>query len=102
MPGALAPSAAVPEVVSVVSTLPDLLARTPSAVLVALGIALMVVLALVLMVRTERRRRRAEAAERVVAGQLRTITASMREGVIAYDMDLQLTFVNPAFERLTG
>ena len=35
-------------------------------------------------------------------GQLRTITASMREGVIAYDMDLQLTFVNPAFERLTG
>jgi PAS domain S-box-containing protein len=89
-------------VVSVVSTLPDLLARTPSTVLVALGIALMVVLALVLMVRTERRRRRAEAAERVVAGQLRTITASMREGVIAYDMDLQLTFVNPAFERLTG
>ena len=24
------------------------------------------------------------------------------KGVIAYDMDLQLTFVNPAFERLTG
>jgi PAS domain S-box-containing protein len=26
----------------------------------------------------------------------------MREGVIAYDMDLKLKFVNPAFERLTG
>ncbi len=26
----------------------------------------------------------------------------MREGVIAYDMDRRLTFVNPAFERLTG
>ena len=68
----------------------------------ALGIAVMVVLALVVMIRSERRRRRAEGAEQVVAGQLRTITASMREGVIAYDMDLQLTFVNPAFERLIG
>ena len=68
----------------------------------ALGIAVMVVLALVVMIRSERRRRRAEGAEQVVAGQLRTITATMREGVIAYDMDLQLTFVNPAFERLTG
>jgi PAS domain S-box-containing protein len=26
----------------------------------------------------------------------------MREGVIAYDMERRLTFVNPAFERLTG
>ena len=26
----------------------------------------------------------------------------MREGVITYDMDRRLTFVNPAFERLTG
>jgi PAS domain S-box-containing protein len=84
------------------STVPELLARTPSPILVALGIAVMVVLALVIMVRAERRRRRAEAAERVVAGQLRTITATMREGVIAYDMELQLTFVNPAFERLIG
>ena len=82
--------------------LSDLLARTPSPILFALGVTLMVVLALVLMVRVERRRRRAVNAERVTAGQLRTITASMREGVIAYDMDLQLTFVNPAFERLTG
>ena len=85
-----------------VPALPELLARTPSPILLALGVALMVVLALVLMVRTERRRRRAERSERIVTGQLRTITASMREGVIAYDMNLQLTFVNPAFERLTG
>jgi PAS domain S-box-containing protein len=82
--------------------LSDLLARTPSPILIAFGVTVMVVLALVLLVRVERRRRRAENAERVTAGQLRTITASMREGVIAYDMDLQLTFVNPAFERLTG
>jgi PAS domain S-box-containing protein len=49
-----------------------------------------------------RRRRRAERSESTALGQLRTITASMREGVIAYDMDLRLTLVNPAFERLTG
>ena len=70
--------------------------------------------------RRQRRRRRAGGAARGLAGrsgaggggrsvrrarplgQLRTITATMREGVIAYDMDLRLTFVNPAFERLTG
>ncbi|MGN6390996.1 MAG: PAS domain S-box protein, partial [Gemmatimonadales bacterium] len=49
-----------------------------------------------------RRRRRALRAEAMALGQLRTITATMREGVIAYDMDLRLTLVNPAFERLTG
>jgi len=49
-----------------------------------------------------RGRRRAELAARTAAGQLRTVTATMREGVIAYDMGLQLSFVNPAFERLTG
>jgi PAS domain S-box-containing protein len=48
------------------------------------------------------RRRRADAAAATARNQLRTVTASMREGVIAYDMDLRLTFVNPAFERLTG
>jgi PAS domain S-box-containing protein len=49
--------------------------------------------------------RRRRAAERVVAelrSQLQTVTATMREGVITYDMDRKLTFVNPAFERLTG
>ena len=49
-----------------------------------------------------RRRRRAQRAESTALGQLRTITATMREGVVAYDMDLRLTLVNPAFERLTG
>ena len=62
-------------------------------------------LALVLLVAwlVERRRRKGEERRAATTrGQLRTITASMREGVIAYDMDLRLTFVNPAFERLTG
>jgi PAS domain S-box-containing protein len=34
--------------------------------------------------------------------QLQTVTATMREGVIAYDMNRRLKFANPAFERLTG
>jgi PAS domain S-box-containing protein len=60
-------------------------------------------LALLLVWVFERRRRgRAEQRAATALGQLRTITATMREGVIAYDMDLRLTFVNPAFERLTG
>ncbi|MDQ3138154.1 MAG: PAS domain S-box protein [Gemmatimonadota bacterium] len=84
-----------------VSALPDLLARTPAAALAALALAM--VLALLALFWAERRRRlRAEHAGGSAAGQLRTITASMREGVIAYDMDRQLTVVNPAFERLTG
>ena len=37
-----------------------------------------------------------------VRSQLQTVTATMREGVIAYDMDRQFRFANPAFERLTG
>ncbi len=69
----------------------------------AIGAAVLVVLLLVALVLVERRRRRAaETAGATTQGQLRTLTASMREGVIAYDMDLRLTFVNPAFERLTG
>jgi PAS domain S-box-containing protein len=84
----------------VVPALSDLLARVhpavlPIAILVALGLAAALILEL-------RGRRRAELAGSTAAGQLRTVTATMREGVIAYDMDLQLTFVNPAFERLTG
>ncbi|HEX6670311.1 MAG TPA: PAS domain-containing protein, partial [Gemmatimonadales bacterium] len=63
----------------------------------ALALALLVT-ALVLW----RQRRRAEHDAATARGQLRTVTASMREGVIAYDMNLQLSFVNPAFERLTG
>ena len=75
--------------------------RIPSLVLVAIGFV--AALGLVAVVALERRRRRrAEGAAGTALGQLRTVTASMREGVIAYDMDLRLTFVNPAFERLTG
>ncbi len=55
-----------------------------------------------LLWREHRRRKRAERAIAGVRSQLQTVTATMREGVIAYDMDRRLKFVNPAFERLTG
>ena len=59
------------------------------ALLVALGVQL-------------GKRRRAQRAAAEARGHLRAVTATMREGVVAYDMRLQLAFVNPAFERLTG
>jgi PAS domain S-box-containing protein len=66
-------------------------------------VALVLAVALLAVFRGERRRRRlADEAARTATGQLRTMAASMREGVIAYDMELRLTLVNPAFERLTG
>jgi len=49
-----------------------------------------------------RRRRRAERSTAEMQSQLQTVTATMREGVIAYDMERNLSFINPAFERLTG
>jgi PAS domain S-box-containing protein len=75
----------------------------PGTLAVAAGVG--GALALVLLVTALvlwRQRRRAEHDAAAARGQLRTVTASMREGVIAYDMNLQLSFVNPAFERLTG
>jgi PAS domain S-box-containing protein len=68
------------------------------------GGALLALLALLLVLlwREGRRRRRAERLAAETQSQLQTVTATMREGVIAYDMERQLTFVNPAFERLTG
>jgi PAS domain S-box-containing protein len=85
----------------VVPGLSDLLTRvSPAGVATAAGVLALIMLAVA--VRQWRRRRRAETAAASTLGQLQTITASMHEGVIAYDMDLQLTFVNPAFERLTG
>ena len=48
------------------------------------------------------KRRRAQRAAAEARGHLRSVTAAMREGVVAYDMRLHLSFVNPAFERLTG
>jgi PAS domain S-box-containing protein len=56
----------------------------------------------VLLWRERRRRRGAERANAEIRSQLQTVTATMREGVIAYDMERRLRFVNPAFERLTG
>ena len=77
--------------------------QLPGAYLMAGGalLALLVVL-LVLLWREDRRRRRAERSAAETQSQLQTVTATMREGVISYDMERQLTFVNPAFERLAG
>ncbi|MEO6056822.1 MAG: hypothetical protein ABIQ49_08280, partial [Gemmatimonadales bacterium] len=72
-----------------VPALADLLSRTPPAVLAALAVAVLAAVALLATVWVERRgRRRALAAAATAAVQLRTITSSMREGVIAYDMNL--------------
>ncbi len=82
----------------------DSLARLAPQTLWAV-IAVLAILALMLAaaVAPQRsRRRQAERAAREIRSQLRAITATMREGVIAYDMQYQLVFANPAFERLTG
>jgi PAS domain S-box-containing protein len=65
------------------------------------GIGLVLLLAALLW-REHRRYRRAERARAEVRSQLETVTATMREAVIAYDMQRQLRFINSAFERLTG
>jgi PAS domain S-box-containing protein len=70
--------------------------------LLVLGGAALVVLLIALLWREHRRRRRAERSSAEVRSQLQTVTATMREAVIAYDMDHRLKFINPAFERLTG
>jgi PAS domain S-box-containing protein len=85
----------------VVPALADL-EHLPPAVWAAVGAAVLGLVLLTAWLVERRRRRRAERRTATTQGQLRTITASMREGVIAYDMELRLTFVNPAFERLTG
>ena len=71
----------------------------PALTVVALAL---VVALLLLLWRESRGRRRAERTGDELRSQLQTVTATMREGVIAYDMDRKLKFVNPAFERLTG
>jgi PAS domain S-box-containing protein len=80
-----------------VMQMPD---QFPSLTVVA-ALALVVAL-LLLLWRERRRRRRAQQSGDELRSQLQTVTATMREGVIAYDMDRKLRFVNPAFERLTG
>jgi PAS domain S-box-containing protein len=62
----------------------------------------MIVGLVLLLWRESRRRRLAQRLSDELRSQLQTVTATMREGVIAYDMDRKLRFVNPAFERLTG
>jgi PAS domain S-box-containing protein len=86
------------------AALAGLIGGIPPATL-ALAAAALGLLALVLLVSLlvqSSRRRKAERSAAQAVGNLRTVTATMREGVIAYDMSLQLSFVNPAFERLTG
>jgi PAS domain S-box-containing protein len=65
------------------------------------AIALLVTVTTLLW-REHRRRSRAERSTAEIRSQLQTVTATMREGVIAYDMEQRLKFINPAFERLTG
>ena len=78
------------------------LIQLPGAFLLAGGALLALsVLLLGLLWRERRRRRRAERSTAEIQSQLQTVTATMREGVITYDMERRLTFVNPAFERLT-
>jgi PAS domain S-box-containing protein len=79
------------------------LIQTPiSILLVGAAAGVLVVLLLALVVREYRRRRQAERRGDEYRSQLQTVTATMREAVIAYDMERKLKFVNPAFERLTG
>ncbi|HJR17992.1 MAG TPA: PAS domain S-box protein [Gemmatimonadales bacterium] len=79
------------------------LLQLPGAYLAAGGALLVLLLLLLALLWRERRRRqRAELSTAEGRSQLQTVTATMREGVIAYDMERRLTFVNPAFERLTG
>jgi PAS domain S-box-containing protein len=68
----------------------------------AVGASLLALVLLVLLIRQYRRQRHAAQAVAEARGHLHSITATMREGVIAYDMGLGFTFANPAFERLTG
>jgi PAS domain S-box-containing protein len=82
----------------------DFLAKlSPGNILAVFGVlvALLLVLAVWLVIQL-RRRGRAVRAAADARGHLQTVTDTMREGVIAYDMQFQLVFANPAFERLTG
>ncbi|MEZ0336541.1 MAG: PAS domain S-box protein, partial [Gemmatimonadales bacterium] len=80
--------------------LASLTPQTLWTVIAALAVLVLILAAVVLP--QVRRRWQAERAAREAKGQLQAITATMREGVIAYDLRYQLAFANPAFERLTG
>jgi PAS domain S-box-containing protein len=79
------------------------LSQIPNTFLIAGVVALALLGTLAsLLLRERRRRSRAERSASEIRSQLQTVTATMREGVIAYDMERKLKYVNPAFERLTG
>jgi PAS domain S-box-containing protein len=85
----------------VVPDVPDLIASlSPIALAAIAGAALLLSLLLLVLLVGRIGRSRAEAT--TARSQLATVTATMREGVVAYDLQHRLTFVNPAFERLTG
>jgi PAS domain S-box-containing protein len=88
-------------VVPATSDLIDSLSPFALAAIAGAGILLSLVL-LVLLVGRVRRLRQSRAETTAARTQLATVTATMREGVVAYDLQHRLTFVNPAFERLTG
>ncbi len=67
----------------------------------ALAAAGLLVLGLLLRSELARRREREREARRVDR-QLRSLTGALRESVVAYDLDLRLQFVNPAFTAVTG
>ncbi|MEO8226131.1 MAG: PAS domain S-box protein [Gemmatimonadota bacterium] len=77
--------------------------QLPSQLSLVAALAAASLLALGLLLRGEASRRRATEIEaRRHDRQLRSLTGALRESVTAYDLDLKLQFVNPAFETLTG
>jgi PAS domain S-box-containing protein len=86
------------------STLTGLIEGIPPETLAiaAAGLGVLALILLIALVVVWLGRDRAERSADQARGHLRTVSATMREGVVAYDMRLQLSFVNPAFERLTG
>lgn len=85
-----------------VPTISDLSRLLAPPSLLAAGAALVGLGLLILFLLQVRARRRAQHAASAARVELRTITATMREGVIAYDSELGLLYVNSAFERLSG
>jgi PAS domain S-box-containing protein len=83
-------------------TITDLSRLIAPPTLLAAGAALVGLGLLILLLLQMRARRRAERTATAVRTELRTVTATMREGVIAYDSEQRMLFVNSAFERLTG
>jgi len=81
----------------------DHLASPATRTILAVVVSILLILALtILLVRQIRRRGRADREALEARGQVQTVTSTMREGVLAYDMQFRLVFANPAFERLTG